>query len=449
MDGIYCEHCHWGAALNATGILSLRRPAIGWTNDEDDLRPDPDAFFQRHLYLGVYPTAPYPTNNHCITPSPWADEQYGDYGPLLDAMRGKKWVLTPHAVTVAGNAAKVNLFEVPGGYAMPVMFAGKAASVKVTLHGLSGIADETVCEAIHAGRPRRASIAMIRSGADVVLNVPVERGSRWSASRPNLQNANQRRQLFRRPGRSWDKRQDSGGRNNTMRTALAIAGVVLFFISSACLCAGAVKIVDDGLHLASPYFDVRVSLQQPGFSSLILDGLGQGKIGPNALREPANTQAVYCVTRGKADATGGGRLWIEYRRQGTAADARPGWRLEAGDHEFRLISQWSEAEKPIALLLNFDAERCHATLLGLMNNDRTVNLPAVLHLPNQGSLRITATGPAAARPGLRRPSRRPGRRQLRQGDLSRRHRWPSRASSIAARSRRSIRPWASTTRTRD
>ena len=48
----------------------------------------------------------------------------------------------------------------------------------------------------------------------------------------------------------------------------------------------------------------------------------------------------------------------------------------------------------VALLLNFDAERCHATLLGLMNNDRTVNLPAVLHLPNQGSLRITATGPA-------------------------------------------------------
>jgi hypothetical protein len=176
VDGIYCEHCHWGAALNATGILSLRRPAIGWTNDEDDLRPDPDAFFQRHLYLGVYPTAPYPTNNHCITPSPWADEQYGDYGPLLDAMRGKKWVLTPHAVTVAGNAAKVNLFAVPGGYAMPVMFAGKAASVKVTLHGLSGIADQTVCEAIHAGRPRRASIAMMRSGADVVLNVPIERG---------------------------------------------------------------------------------------------------------------------------------------------------------------------------------------------------------------------------------------------------------------------------------
>ena len=85
-------------------------------------------------------------------------------------------MLTPHAVTVAGNAAKVNLFAVPGGYAMPVMFAGKAASVKVTLHGLSGIADETVCEAIHAGRPRRAPIAMIRSGADVVLNVPVERG---------------------------------------------------------------------------------------------------------------------------------------------------------------------------------------------------------------------------------------------------------------------------------
>jgi hypothetical protein len=335
-------------------MLSLRRPAIGWTNDEDDLRPDPDAFFQRHLYLGVYPTAPYPTNNHCITPSPWADKQYGDYGPLLDAMRGKKWVLTPHAVTVAGNAAKVNLFEVPGGYAMPVVFAGKAASVKVTLHGLSGITDESVCEAIHAGRQERASIAMIRSGADFVLNVPIERGCAMVCITPE-------------PHRRLTGRK--------------------------VVCGGLVKIVDDGLHLASPYFDVRVSLQQPGFSSLVLDGLGQGKMGPNALREPAKTPAVYCVTQGKAEATGGGRVWIEYRRQGTAADARPGWRLEAGDHDFRLISHWSEVERPRPLLLNFDAERCHATLLGLMNKDRTVNLPAVLHLPNQGSLRITATGP--------------------------------------------------------
>ena len=131
--------CQAGPALNSTGLLCLRRPALGWTSGEQDIRPDPDAFFQRHLHLGVYPTAPYPGNNHCIGPSPWADEQYLAYGPLLDAMRGKRWVLLPHCIEVAGNAAKVNLFEVPGGYAMPVTFAGRAKSVEVVLRGLSGL----------------------------------------------------------------------------------------------------------------------------------------------------------------------------------------------------------------------------------------------------------------------------------------------------------------------
>ncbi|MBI2302850.1 MAG: NPCBM/NEW2 domain-containing protein, partial [Armatimonadetes bacterium] len=90
MDGIYCEFAQYPAALNSTGLLCIRRPALGWTAWEGDLKPDPDAFFQRHLHLGVYPTAPYPNNNHCIGPSPFADEQYLAYGPLLDAMRGKK-----------------------------------------------------------------------------------------------------------------------------------------------------------------------------------------------------------------------------------------------------------------------------------------------------------------------------------------------------------------------
>ena len=48
-----------------------------------------------------------------------------DYGPLLDAMRGKKWVLAPHCVESILPQVKVNLFEVPGGYALPVTFGGR------------------------------------------------------------------------------------------------------------------------------------------------------------------------------------------------------------------------------------------------------------------------------------------------------------------------------------
>ena len=46
----------------------------------------------------------------------------------------------------------------------------------------------------------------------------------------------------------------------------------------------AIRIVDDGLHLSSPYLDARVSMEQPAIRVLTIDGLGQGKIGVNALR---------------------------------------------------------------------------------------------------------------------------------------------------------------------
>ncbi len=92
LDGIYCEFGHLGPALNTNAILAVRKPLLCWTPDPGTLQPDPDAYFQRHLHLGVYPTAPYPGNNHCIEPNTPADKYYLDYGPLLDAIRGKQWV---------------------------------------------------------------------------------------------------------------------------------------------------------------------------------------------------------------------------------------------------------------------------------------------------------------------------------------------------------------------
>ena len=143
-----------------------------------------------------------------------------------------------------------------------------------------------------------------------------------------------------------------------------------------------------------------MSLNQPAFLVLTIDGLGQGKIGANALRAPRKGRIAYQVTRGESD----GRIWVEYRRQGTAADACPGWRFEIGDRELRLISQWSDLQRPTPLMFNFDPERGHVTLLGLMGEAGSVRLPAVLSFPNQGALRITgmpsrrhwATTPRAA-----------------------------------------------------
>ena len=151
---------------------------------------------------------------------------------------------------------------------------------------------------------------------------------------------------------------------------------------------GSVRVVDDGLHLSSPYFDVRVSLDRPGFSALVLDGLGEGKFGPNALRPAPTSESPCQVARGDRN----DRIWIDYRRSRTDAGRAPGWRFEIGDREIRLISQWSKAERPVPLVLNFDPQRRHVALLGRMDKACSVRLPAILHVPNQGSLRITTPG---------------------------------------------------------
>jgi hypothetical protein len=154
--------------------LGLRKPVLAWSYNETLRQPDPDSFFQRHLLLGAYPTAPYPWNNHCIGPEAWAEKQFLDYGPLLDAIRGKKWVLAPHCVEVAGGTAKANLFDVPGGYALPVAFGGKAASSTVRLRGIAGL--DAGCTVIHPGMDAPARLTGKLNDGRWELTVPLVRG---------------------------------------------------------------------------------------------------------------------------------------------------------------------------------------------------------------------------------------------------------------------------------
>jgi hypothetical protein len=181
VDGIYTEYGQVGASLNSSALLGVRKPVLAWSYNETLRQPDPDAFFQRHLLLGAYPTAPYPWNNHCIGPEAWAEKQYLDYGPLLDAIRGKKWVLAPHCVEVAGGTAKANLFEVPGGYALPVAFGGKAVSATVCIRGIAGL-EAAHCAAIHPGTEKPVPLTGKLKDGRLELAVPLVRGCamvRW------------------------------------------------------------------------------------------------------------------------------------------------------------------------------------------------------------------------------------------------------------------------------
>ena len=104
-------------------------------------------------------------------------QYYPAYGPLLDAMRGKKWVLVPHCVEVAGGAAKVNLFKVPGGYAMPACFGGKAEFAVVIIRSIPGL-DNLKYSAIHPGAETAVSATILSKRKDGAtrLRVPLPGG---------------------------------------------------------------------------------------------------------------------------------------------------------------------------------------------------------------------------------------------------------------------------------
>jgi hypothetical protein len=175
IDGIYTEFGNNGNALNCSALMGVSKPVVGWTYNETLQDPDPDAFMQRNLYLGVFPTAPYPTNNHCIIPETKADQLYVDYGSLLNAMRGKKWVLAPDCVETATQGVKVNLFEVPLGYAIPVVFGDSAESAIVRVRGIANL-DKIKITVIQPGVEKEVTLAGKYKNGVLELNVPLKRG---------------------------------------------------------------------------------------------------------------------------------------------------------------------------------------------------------------------------------------------------------------------------------
>jgi hypothetical protein len=173
VDGFYDEFGQMGGALNGTALMGVHKPVVAWTPDDNTLRPDPDAYFQRCLYLGVYPTAPYPHNNHCIGPSAFNAKWYLDYGPLLDELRGRQWVLEPGCVSV--DVGKANLFSVPGGYLAPVVFGGEAKSCTLRL-SLPTLKGEVKVSAGYPCGPASQPVSVERRDGALVIAVPLHRG---------------------------------------------------------------------------------------------------------------------------------------------------------------------------------------------------------------------------------------------------------------------------------
>jgi hypothetical protein len=164
----------------------------------------------------------------------------------------------------------------------------------------------------------------------------------------------------------------------------SVLGTILGMSSPASAVEPQWKIEEDqaALQIAGKYYELAVSLKQPQFLRLAVDSLGQGRFRTSALRSPPAaprpTVALHAGSR------------VEYRAQDPSSSSPPRWTFEFGEKSVRLVSQWSESDPPEPVALDFDLKLCHATLLGRVNSDGSMALPAILHLPDQGSFRITA-----------------------------------------------------------
>jgi hypothetical protein len=178
LDGIYDEAGMQGVSLNMCALLGINKPVMEWTWDLDEKNNGPDAFFQRHLYMGAFLTAPVPGNDHCMLPDAKREQFYCDYGPLFDELRGKRWLLLPHVVRVEGDKALANIFEVPGGYVVPIIAGGKETSVQVVLQGLPKLAGQKGfrSEAIQPAEANAVAVDVVEDGDILRATVPLKRG---------------------------------------------------------------------------------------------------------------------------------------------------------------------------------------------------------------------------------------------------------------------------------
>ena len=138
----------------------------------------------------------------------------------------------------------------------------------------------------------------------------------------------------------------------------------------------------DALRACGKFSEVEVSLKQPQFLGLKVDSLGLGRFSPITLKDPPNKPRPAVAKR-----CGDG---VEYRALGRDSAAPARWKFEFTEQSIRMVSQWSESDPPESVVLEFNTNICPATLLGVINPDQSITLPALLHLPDRGTFRITA-----------------------------------------------------------
>ncbi len=175
LDGVFDEFAYAGGPLNNAAFVCINKPVLGWTDNSNTiLEEGGDNFFQKYLYMGVFPMCPFPGSDHSLQPEDSVDKLYLDYGHLLKLMKERKWVLSPHVVSVKNNDAKANVYSTPAGYLIPVVY-GKQDKVQVSLQ-LPGNPENLKCLVFYPGQNTPTEISYKKEEDKIVVNMDLVRG---------------------------------------------------------------------------------------------------------------------------------------------------------------------------------------------------------------------------------------------------------------------------------
>jgi hypothetical protein len=179
IDGFYDEYGQEGYCLNLSAFLALNKTLMAWTPDTSFVNSDPDEYFQRHLYMGAFPTAPFPGNDHTILPDGKIEKFYLEYGFLLNMLRNKKWILEPDIIKADKSEALVNIFRTGDLIVVPVVFAReKEGIVRVTIKKAGELALwKSISVSYAQPGQQKLTVLQAKTGKDsFIVEVPVHNG---------------------------------------------------------------------------------------------------------------------------------------------------------------------------------------------------------------------------------------------------------------------------------
>jgi hypothetical protein len=181
------------------------------------------------------------------------------------------------------------------------------------------------------------------------------------------------------------------GRRDFLKSAITSAAVCMFIPSlfeDAALADNPAAIGAGGLGFTSDNILAELSGDAPEFTALSIDGLGKGRRGANIVDAKSSSSGFKA-----SSFTSGEMLRVEYRSNLAEKDARPEWTLEFTRKRIVLTSEWSPGFEPIPMIFRFSLPQVHSTVLGVFRRDSLLAVPALMHFPGQGSMRITANVP--------------------------------------------------------